>query len=184
MINKMMGRFILTGAPGAGKTAVVRQLEIDGFSVVEEAATDVIALDQARGVAEPWTDPGFIDRIVALQRQRRLAATGEVQFHDRSAFCTEALATFLGHPLPALLRTEIEELKRSDFYERRVFFLRLMGFIAPTAARRIGLEDARRFEAVHERTYRAHGFEPVFLEPASVVDRVAAIRRHLEARSL
>lgn len=177
-------RFILTGAPGAGKTAVVRQLEIDGFSVVEEAATDVIALDQARGVAEPWTDPGFIDRIVALQRQRRLAATGEVQFHDRSAFCTEALATFLGHPLPALLRTEIEELKRSDFYERRVFFLRLMGFIAPTAARRIGLEDARRFEAVHERTYRAHGFEPVFLEPASVVDRVAAIRRHLEARSL
>jgi predicted ATPase len=26
----------------AGKTAIVRQLELDGFSVVEEAATDVI----------------------------------------------------------------------------------------------------------------------------------------------
>lgn len=178
------GRFILTGAPGAGKTAVVRQLELEGFGVVEEAATDVIALEQAKGVAEPWTDRSFIDRIVALQRQRRLAATGDVQFHDRSAFCTEALATFLGHPPSDLLRIEIEELKRSGFYERRVFFLRLMGFIAPTAARRIGLDDARRFEAVHERTYRAHGFEPVFLEPGSVVDRGAAIRRHLEARSL
>lgn len=63
----MMGRFILTGAPGAGKTAVVRQLEIDGFAVVEEAATDVIALEQAKGVAEPWTDAGFTDRIVALR---------------------------------------------------------------------------------------------------------------------
>lgn len=175
----MTGRFILTGAPGAGKTAVVRQLEIDGFATVEEAATDVIALEQARGVGEPWTDPGFIDRIVALQRQRRLAASGETQFHDRSAFCTEALATFLGHPASGLLRTEIEELTRSDFYERRVFFVRLMGFIEPTAARRIGLEDARRFEAVHERTYRAHGFELVPVEPGSVVDRVAAIRRAL-----
>lgn len=173
------GRFVLTGAPGAGKTAVVRQLEIEGFGVVEEAATDVIALEQAKGIAEPWTDPGFIDRIVTLQRQRRLAASGETQFHDRSAFCTEALATFLGYPPPDLLVREIEELKRTGFYDRRLFFVRLMGFIEPTPARRIGLEDARRFEAVHESTYRAHGFELVFLEPGSVVDRVAAIRRFL-----
>lgn len=179
-----MRRIILTGAPGAGKTAVVRQLEIDGFGVVEEAATDVIALKQAKGIVEPWTDPGFIDQIVALQRQRRLTAAGEVQFHDRSAFCTEALATFLGHPCSDLLVREIEELERTGFYERRVFFVRLMGFIEPTAARRIGLEDARRFEAVHERIYRAHGFELVFLEPGSLVDRVAAIRHHVEARSL
>jgi predicted ATPase len=174
-----MGRLILTGAPGAGKTALVRQLEVNGFAVVEEAATDVIALEQAKGVAEPWTDPGFTDRIVALQRQRRLAAMGQTQFHDRSAFCTEALATFLGHPPSNRLRNEIEELKRSGFYERRVLFVRLMGFVEATAARRIGLEEARRFEAVHERTYRAHGFEPVFVEPASVLDRVAAIRRAL-----
>ena len=39
-----MRRFILTGTPGSGKTAIIRQLELDGFSVVEEAATDVIAL--------------------------------------------------------------------------------------------------------------------------------------------
>lgn len=48
-----MKRFIVTGAPGAGKTAIIRQLEHDGFSIVEEAATDVIALEQARGIAEP-----------------------------------------------------------------------------------------------------------------------------------
>jgi predicted ATPase len=48
-----MKRFILTGAPGAGKTAIIRQLELDGFSVVEEAATDIIALEQTRGLAEP-----------------------------------------------------------------------------------------------------------------------------------
>jgi hypothetical protein len=44
-----MRRFIITGAPGAGKTAIIRQLELDGFSVVEEAATDVLAAARAQG---------------------------------------------------------------------------------------------------------------------------------------
>ena len=48
-----MKRYILTGAPGAGKTAILRQLELDGYGVVEEAATDIIAIEQAQGVADP-----------------------------------------------------------------------------------------------------------------------------------
>jgi len=30
--NTNMRRFIITGAPGAGKTAIIRLLELDGFS--------------------------------------------------------------------------------------------------------------------------------------------------------
>jgi predicted ATPase len=102
--NKWMGekvpvkRFILSGAPGSGKTAILRQLEVNGFVVVEEAATDVIALWQARGITEPWTDPSFIDAIVDLQSRRELQAgmqQGAVQFHDRSVLCTAALAGIL-----------------------------------------------------------------------------------------
>jgi predicted ATPase len=62
-----MKRYILTGPPGAGKAAILRQLELDGFSVVEEAATDVIALGQAEGIAEPCTDPDFLAAVVHLQ---------------------------------------------------------------------------------------------------------------------
>jgi predicted ATPase len=54
-----MKKYIVTGAPGAGKTVTIRQLEMDGFSVVEEAATDIIALWQANGISEPWTRPDF-----------------------------------------------------------------------------------------------------------------------------
>ena len=46
-------RYVLTGAPGSGKTVIIRQLEVDGFSVVEEAATALIALKQAPGLDEP-----------------------------------------------------------------------------------------------------------------------------------
>ncbi|MDB5359232.1 MAG: hypothetical protein JWO51_529 [Rhodospirillales bacterium] len=48
-----MRRYILTGTPGAGKTSIVRRLEVLGHAVVEEAATDIIALDQVEGIAEP-----------------------------------------------------------------------------------------------------------------------------------
>src|SRR5207248_11578019 len=63
---------IITGAPGPGKTAIIRQLELDGFSVVEEAATDVIAAAHAQGTLELWRHPSFIDAIAHLQRDRVL----------------------------------------------------------------------------------------------------------------
>jgi len=67
-----MRRFIITGAPGAGKTAIIRQLELDGFSVVEEAATDIIAVAQAKGTVHPWAHPSFIDAVAKLQRDRQM----------------------------------------------------------------------------------------------------------------
>jgi predicted ATPase len=175
-----MTRFILTGAPGSGKTTIIRQLELDGFSVVEEAATDVIALKHAQGVAEPWRHPSFIDSIVDLQRQRQARAshkTDEIEFHDRSAICTAALAVYLGYPPSDALSRELTRLDTEAVFQRRVFFIQNLGFIKPTEARRISFEDALRFERVHEETYRKYGFECVFIAPGSLSDRVDAIKR-------
>src|SRR5262245_52810496 len=108
-----MTRFIITGAPGAGKTAIIRQLELDGLGVVEEAATDVIAAAHARGVSQPWTRPAFIDEVGALQRERRIRAAhlpDDLQFHDRSVVCTAALADYLGHPRSSVLSRELERV--------------------------------------------------------------------------
>src|SRR5262245_34825568 len=180
MLRHCMRRFILTGAPGSGKTAIIRQLELEGFRVVEEAATDVIALWQARGVAAPWTHSSFIDAIVALQRQRQVRAsheTGEVQFHDRSAICTAALAVYLGYPLSDMLVRELQRIATETIYQRQVFFIQHLGFLTPTAARRISLEEALQFERVHAETYRTYGFALVPIAPGSLLDRVEAIKR-------
>lgn len=168
-----MHRYILTGAPGAGKTVLLRALERAGHVVVEEAATDVIALAQAEGVAEPWTDPGFVDAIVTLQRRRETRAVGEVVFFDRSPVCALALARFLGHPVSPLLRAELERIE--GLYQRRVFLVRGLGFITPTAARRISPEDALRFEAMHEEAYRERGYTLIPIAPGTPAERAAAV---------
>lgn len=170
-----MHRYILTGAPGAGKTVLLRALERAGHAVVEEAATDAIALAQAEGLAEPWTDPGFIDTIIALQRRRQAGAAGAMTFFDRSPVCTLALARFLGHPPSPLLRAELERITTERTYRREVFLVRGLGFITPTAARRIGPAEALAFEQVHEETYRALGCALVSIEPASVAERLTAV---------
>ena len=168
-----MRRFIITGAPGAGKTAIIRQLELDGFGVVEEAATDVIAAAHAHGTDELWRHPSFIDAIVNLQKGRQIRASyqpDEIQFHDRSVVCTAALAGWLGYPYSPFLTSELGRIKKEGIYESRVFF------ITPTEARRISFEDTVRFEKVHEQTYRDFGFELISVEPASLVERVRIIK--------
>jgi len=177
-----MQRFILTGAPGAGKTILLRRLELAGYPVVEEAATDLIALAGARGVEKHWEEPGFIDDIVALQRQRQLRAEAwpdEVAFFDRSPICTWALSEFLGRAPSDALRAEVERIERECIYERRVFFVELFGRIVPTEARRITLEESTRFAAVHADVYRRFGYECVSVAPGDVETRFEAVWREL-----
>lgn len=178
-----MKRYVLTGTPGSGKTAIIRQLELDGFSVVEEAATDVIALQQACGVTEPWRHVAFLDLIAALQRQRQLRAEhlpGDIHFHDRSVICTAALARYLGFSISDTLRRELERVETGGIFERRVFFVRNLGFVAPTEARRISYQEALRFEQTHQDTYSEFGFEMVSIDPGTVAERAAAILRAIE----
>jgi len=173
--------YVLTGAPGSGKTAILRQLEQDGFMVVEEAATDVIALAHADGEDEPWADPEFAERILALQlRRERLAAASHGRatvFFDRSPVCTLALCRFLGHPVSPLLAAEVDRAVAERRYGEAVFFVRGQGFVTPTAARRISPADAAAFEKAHEETYGELGFRLVEVAPGPLAERVGLVKR-------
>ena len=171
-----MKRYLLTGAPGAGKSTLIRGLAALGHAVVEEAATDHIRAAQAAGEAEPWTGPDFIDAIVALQRARRLAPApsgAALQFHDRSALCTEALRRYLPAPHSAVLQRELAAIE--GVFERRVFFIDMLGFVEPTPVRRISFEESRDFEAVHEAVYREAGYSLVRIAAGPVEARIAQI---------
>jgi predicted ATPase len=58
-------------------------------------------------------------------------------------------------------------------------FLKNLGFVTLTDARRITYEETVRFEQIHEQTYRGLGFEIIGIAPGSVSDRVKQIRRTL-----
>lgn len=176
-------RYILTGTPGCGKTAILRALELAGYLVVEEAATDIIALRQAQGIAEPHTHPAFIDDITNLQkhRQMRIADLAQVQFYDRSPICTYALAVFLGFSISTTLAAEMARIEKAQIYQKQVFFIENLGHCEPTAARKITFDDSLKFEKVHEETYRSFGYECVRVAPRDLSARVEQITRYVSA---
>jgi predicted ATPase len=151
-------------------------LEVDGFAVVEEAATDVIALRQAHGRREGWRDPGFVEDIAVLQQRRLNAAGGAgVVFFDRSPVCTLALSRYGGGPAPRLLLELVERVVAARVFEPVVFFVRNQGFVEATAVRRISFEDSLTFERIHEQTYRECGFELVEVPAGPLSERVALV---------
>ncbi len=173
-----MDRIILTGAPGSGKTAILTELCGRGHQVVTEAATDVIAAQQALGDPEPWLDPLFTEKIAELQRIRALAPvvpTARTQFYDRSPICTLALARYLGHPCGPVLSSELDRIDTASFYCRFVYLVRPLGQIEPTAARRISYAQALDFERVHEQTYRELGYHLIEVPPAPISTRAELV---------
>jgi predicted ATPase len=143
---------------------------------VPEAASDVIAAQQANGIPQPWTAIEFLTDILGVQMARQVRETsGPVVLFDRSPICTLALARYLGHPVPPDLAHAVERLVADRIYETDVFLVRPLGFIETTSARRISYEDALAFEAVHEATYEGLGFTLIEVLPDRVATRAAAV---------
>ena len=173
-----MKRYILTGTPGSGKTSILYELKRQGYSVVEEAATDVNARELGLGHSEPWSQPDFIDSIVRLQKQRQLEAStshDELQWYDRSPICTLALSRYLGYAASPSLLEEIERIEREAIYQRRVFFIEHLGFCQPTEVRKITFEESLLFEKIHEETYASLGYDLLKIPPEALSQRVHRI---------
>ena len=147
----------------------------------------VIALSQSISQDRPWTDPSFIDQIVALQRLRQTrarAAETDLVFFDRSPVCTLALSRYMGFATSPILADEIDRILQAGVYEPMVFFVRNQGFIQRTEARRITLEESLEFERIHEQTYRELGFELVDVPAGPLADRVALIQQTIEGLAM
>jgi predicted ATPase len=162
-------RFILTGTPGSGKTSLIRELEKLGHAVIHEAATDIIAQEQAKGCDAPWEEPNFVDQITHMQKERQMNAAGDLQFYDRSPFCTYALGKYLANwkntefTSSRVLLGEIDRCLKSGVYQNKVFFFENLGFIEHTDARKISYEDALIFEQIHLDVYKEFGFDAIMV---------------------
>lgn len=152
-----------------------------GYEVVDEAATDIIAAEQAVGNLEPWKQGAFIDQITALQKKRQMEAKAEVQLYDRSPFCTYALARYMNVPISPLLVQEVERCLKEKLYQPDIFFFEDLGFIEHTNARRISYEETLQFGKLHLEIYKEFGFDILSVPNHTVEERCKLIRTHLKA---
>ena len=174
-------RFILTGTPGSGKTAIINHLSALGYKTIPEAATELIQAAQSNPlnpIERPWEDVNFIRKILDRQMQDLKKSSSLIQFYDRSPFCTYALLVYLAKIRKINIKNIkniLENLVTQDIFQKTVFFCDQLDFIEQTSVRQISYEDAKCFEDIHREVYTQFGFSLHRLEPKPIDDRVAEI---------
>jgi predicted ATPase len=79
-------RVVITGGPGAGKTALLEALETRGYAVASEVAREIIAERRAMGLA-PRPAPAEFARMIVerdIERYGSAPLGASVVFYDRS----------------------------------------------------------------------------------------------------
>jgi predicted ATPase len=154
----MTKKYILTGAPGSGKSAIVLELEQRGEIVVREAAEDIIKLNQAKGIERPWELENFQDQILDLQIQReyRIPRTLGYAIIDRGIL--DGLA-YLNMESKTAKRIN-EELGRDSRipYSKTIFLIEQLGTIDKNKVRREDYLEALKLEKKFEGIYQEYGF--------------------------
>lgn len=173
----MNSRFlVLTGGPGAGKSALLEALRAAGHSVMDEAGRAIIQ-DQALigGRALPWVDPrAFAEAMLGWElRSLRLAAglPGPV-FFDRGLPDVLGYLDLLGLPIPAHMQAAAERFP----YHRHVFLLPpWRDIFVQDQERKQSFAEAERTCAAMERTYRRLGYHIIEVPPAPLAQRLSFI---------
>lgn len=174
--------FVITGAPGSGKTTLINELNNNGFATMPEVARLVI--DERLASGQSIED---IRRDEAALQQAIVARRFELQSHvpiDQITIFDRGM-----HDSLAYLRYyHFEEGQRlldacSKISYGAVFMLEPLAQYEQDYGR---TEDADFAAAMHElliKTYSDYGMQPVLVPNRSVPERVDMVMRYIDNRS-
>jgi predicted ATPase len=168
--------FVLTGAPGTGKSAVLDRLRSD-LRCVDEPAREVIAEQRSSGGRGTWDqDPSLFVNLLLHRSIEKYEAARE--WHDTVLFdrgipdCLVYAALAGVDPTPSL--TAMEAFR----YEPHVFFLEPWSDIYTTDEERImSFDDTVSFSEALRDVYGRSGYVLVDVPKDSIDARVAFVRR-------
>jgi predicted ATPase len=173
--------FVLTGAPGTGKSAILTRLGGE-FRCVDEPAREVIAEQRASGGRGTWDqDPSLFANLL-LQRsiEKYEAARGwdEPVLFDRGIPDCVVYAMRAGvDPTPSLKAVDAFR------YEPEVLFLEPWSEIYATDDERImSFEDTMSFSDALRDVYGRSGYRLFIVPQAPIEARAGFIRRFMSDR--
>jgi predicted ATPase len=167
---------VISGGPGAGKTALIRELEHRGYNCVAEVARALITEEvNNEGTALPWKDKERYKQLM-LERSvvcyRNAPAESGLVFFDRGIPDTICYAALEG----LALTKEMEQYAMGLRYHKKIFLLPPWQAIYQTdTERKQSWPEAVRTYVLMKQTYINYGYEPVGIPPAPVSYRAEMV---------
>jgi predicted ATPase len=175
------GLFILTGAPGSGKTAILSRL-IDEFRCVDEPAREVLAEQRAIDGSGTWdrNPPLFVHLLLqrSIEKYEAARASGETVLFDRGLPDCVVYALRAGtDPTPS--RAAVREYR----YQPDVLFLEPWSDIYQTDEERImSFDDTVSFSDALKDVHERSGYGLANVPRGSIDDRAAFVREFIARR--
>jgi predicted ATPase len=176
MIN---GRYIITGAPGTGKSSLLSELKMLGYNVKEEVSRQLIYEQQKiNGSMLPWID---IDSFAAECYTRMLrdadSVNGAVTFFDRGIPDIQAYISFYKKTDSAA------EAWENNNYSKTVFYCPLWEEIfVQDEQRPQTFNEAREIDLCLRRIYLSSGFALLELPKTDVHTRAQFILNSIKEK--
>ena len=171
----MNQKYIITGAPGTGKTAIINALKKEGHSCAEEISRTIITEEIARGGdALPWKNlAAFSQQVIALRKaQYTNAPQDRTHFFDRGIIDVIA---YLKHDKLADNNNFMQIAKQFP-YNKTVFYTPIWAEIYTNdSERKEDINTAKNIEKILLTTYQSFGYTLVTVPKLTVNERTAFI---------
>lgn len=171
-------KYIITGAPGTGKTTLTHALERD-YPCMHEVSRKVIAGEQATcGNGTPWQDLSRFAQLVYEASIAELKANPQARFTDRSLFDLIAYFQVEGKAIPS----NIDRFPYHDHFCKQVFFAPTWREIYRTDEQRLQtFEYCLELEKTLKRTYDEKGFERLLLPKVNPESRRDFVKEAIDS---
>jgi predicted ATPase len=173
---------VVTGAPGTGKTAILRWVA-PRLTYIPEPAREVLAEQRAiRGKGTPESDSArFVELLLerSVEKHREALRQGQTVLFDRGVPDCVAYARLLGgDPEPC------RKAAAACRYEATVLVTRPWAEIYTTDDERtMSFEATLPFQRLMEEAYEEAGYELVEIPRGSIAERGTFVRRFVEERT-
>ena len=167
----MNQKYIITGAPGTGKTAIINELKKRGFHCIDENSREVIA-EQIKNGGEilPWKNQiAFENKIANMRTEQYLTSAKDgLCFFDRSAL--DCIAYLKLNNLEATVQI-IENIQKCNF-SKIAFYTPIWEEIYENDSERIeNIATAKKIEIDIISTYKYQCYELVEVPKISIKQR-------------
>jgi len=175
----MQKKYIITGAPGTGKSTLIEALENQGILCLKEISRQIIISEQNQGNdGMPWENIERFTELVFAKTKESLHASPQSVFCDRSLVDSLAYIKHKKKSIPDYL----EHFSFQKYYHKTVFFAQPWKAIYKNDPQRPeDFEAQLLLSSQLEKTYNYLGFNLVVLPFVSVESRVAFVLEKLNS---
>jgi len=168
----MSQRYVITGAPGTGKTAIINTLKERGYSCVDENSREIIAEQIINGgEVLPWKNQIAFENLISSKRAKQYASIpkDEIYFFDRSTI--DCIAYLKANNLET--SAEILEVIKNCEFNSNVFYTPIWEEIYRNdSERKENIESAIAIEKSLLETYNFFGYTLVEIPKLTTGERV------------